>query len=163
MKLRKHILSVGAALLALFMALCLSSCQTGNGPSGGETQRDTTGNVTPPVAVRVIGTLPQVEGRSGVCVLNVTEVLNDGTDAPFELAGKIDVELPDGSTWNFTPGEGLSFKYQWRGDNVGGKDAPEVGDMVYLVWDNGIWPDNPSLSGAGKMYPVGTDGSGAAA
>ena len=81
MKLRKHILSVGAALLALFMALCLSSCQTGNGPSGGETQRDTTGNVTPPVAVRVIGTLPQVEGRSGVCVLNVTEVLNDGTDA----------------------------------------------------------------------------------
>lgn len=95
------------------------------------------GNYIPPVSVQVIGTLTEVEGWKGTCVLDVIAV-RDYTDSgalreldgeEFRYAGELTVYLADGSAWDFTPGESLSFTYLWKG----GRREPAKGGR-YVVF-----------------------------
>ncbi len=89
----------------------------------------------PPVPLQIIGTLKESEGPFGTCVLDVTAVYegsiySDSKASKFPYAGKLTTTLADGSTWDFTPGESLSFTYSWCGNSY----EPTVGDTVCLYY-----------------------------
>ena len=113
------------------------------------------GNYIPPRMIKVVGTVRQEEGHSGVCVLDVTAVyVSDRDWVDFEVSSAFEkgaiVGLADGSRWDFTPGEALSFNYVWHGE---GADGPKTGDEVFLLFRS-IFPDSPMFIEPGEMYFV---------
>lgn len=112
----------------------------------------------PPDAIQVIGTLVESEGAFGTCVLNVTAVYKrldeNWTDLKveeFAYAGKLKTTLADGSTWDFTPGESLSFTYSWCGNS----SEPAVGDTVSLFYDIDVNGSSTKLDPYAMMLPLG--------
>ncbi len=116
------------------------------------------GGYIPPQAIQIIGTLKESEGPSGTCVLDVTNVYrcldNNWTDLKvdkFAYAGKLQTTLADGSTWDFTPGESLSFTYSWYGNS----SEPTVGDTVSLFYDIDVNGSSTELDPYAMMIPLG--------
>ena len=105
----------------------------------------------PPVSVKIIGKVRETDGTgSGICLLDVTAVYSSVAGGYIDIKedsdlSKATVRLIDGSSWDFSPGEALAFRYYWYE-----KGVPEVGQMVSLTY-NEVWPDGPMLIGQGEM------------
>ena len=105
----------------------------------------------PPVSVKIIGKVRETDGTgSGICLLDVTAVYSSVAGGYIDIKedsdlSKATVRLIDGSSWDFSPGEALAFRYYWYE-----KGVPEVGQMVSLTYIN-VFPDGPMLIGQGEM------------
>lgn len=124
-------------LVGYFITAPSEKTENTNKPDTQRSGPDDPGGWIPPECVQIIGTLKESEGPSGTCVLDVAAVYegtiySDREPSKFSYAGRLTTTLADGSTWDFTPGESLSFLYSWCGNSY----EPTVGDTVCLYYEN---------------------------